>query len=221
MIPSADRCLCTAGFRRERRTGLFSVFLVATAGRRNLDTKVMEQKWRIIRSERLLKDRWIDLRADHCVTPAGKQVSPYYVLSYPDWVHIVAVTPDHSIVLVQQYRHAIGRHFLELPAGAVDPADTVIEDAARRELEEETGYRAASWRLVSSLYPNPAIQTNQVHTFLALDAICDRPQRLDDGEEGLRVTTMPVSEVLDGLRSGLLELALHVSSVLLALPERS
>ena len=147
----------------------------------------MEQRWRTIRSETRLRDRWLHLRVDHCVTPAGTEISPYYVLTYPDWVHVVAITEASSLVLVQQYRHAAGQSFLELPGGAVDPGDPNLEHAARRELEEETGFTARRWELVTSLYPNPATHTNRVHFFLALDATHARPQRLDPGEDGLRV----------------------------------
>jgi hypothetical protein len=62
----------------------------------------MEQKWRITRSEPLLKDPWVHLRTDHCVTPAGIEISPYYVLSYPDWVHVVGITESGRLVLVRQ-----------------------------------------------------------------------------------------------------------------------
>ena len=177
----------------------------------------MEQKWRITRSESLLKDQWVHLRADHCVTPAGIEISPYYVLSYPDWVHVVGITEFGRLVLVRQYRHAAGEVFLELPGGAVDPEDTSLEQAARREFEEETGFTAQRWDLVTSLRPNPATHTNRVHFFLALDAAYNHPQRLDAGENGLRVELLDIPAVLNGLRSGLLGQAMHVSGVLLGL----
>jgi 8-oxo-dGTP pyrophosphatase MutT (NUDIX family) len=177
----------------------------------------MDQKWRIIRTKGVWKDRWINLRADHCVTPAGTEIGPYYVLTYPDWVHVVAVTPSGGLVLVRQYRHAIGESVLELPAGAVDPSDANTEQAARRELEEETGFTAQRWRLVSSLYPNPATQTNRVHVYLALDAVCDGTQHLDKGEEGLQVSVVPIREVVHGLRTGILGQLMHVSAVLMGL----
>ena len=177
----------------------------------------MDRKWRTVRSRSILKDRWIDLRADECVTPGGTEVNPYYVLGYPDWVHVVAVTPQGDLVLVRQYRHAAGETLLELPGGAVDAADHSLEQAARRELEEETGFTAESWELISSLYPNPAIQTNRIHAYLATNAICSRPQRLDGGEEGLRTVVVPILDVLAGLRSGLLGQSMQVGAVLLGL----
>lgn len=177
----------------------------------------MEEKWRTIRSESLLKDRWIDVRADYCVTPGGQEISPYYVLSYPDWIHIVAITADDRLVLVRQYRHAAGDFFTEVPAGAVEKTDSDIEQAARRELEEETGFTAKSWRHVSTLHANPASHTNRVHIYLALDAVCDQQQRLDHGEEGLSVHVIPVAQVLAKLPTGFIGQAMHVSSILLAL----
>ena len=65
-------------------------------------------------------DQWIDVRAERVVTGGGVTVDPYYVLHYPDWVHVVAVTPDDRMVMRRQYRHAAGEFGLELPGGAVD-----------------------------------------------------------------------------------------------------
>ena len=178
---------------------------------------VMDQRWRVVSSKDLLHDRWINVRADHCVTSSGTVISPYYVLTYPDWVHVVAVTRDDCLVLVRQYRHAAGAFFLELPGGMVDASDCNAELSGRRELAEETGYVAARWQPVSVLHPNPAIQTNRVHVFLALDAECRGLQSLDAGEDGLTVHLVPISEVLDGLSSGLLGQSMHVSAVLMAL----
>jgi 8-oxo-dGTP pyrophosphatase MutT (NUDIX family) len=177
----------------------------------------MNRGWRTIRSETLIKDRWINVRADHCVTSAGVEISPYYVLSYPDWVHVVAITEAGSLVLVRQYRHGAGKSFLELPGGVVDPADKSIEAAARRELLEETGFTAPRWQMVTSLHPNPATHTNRVHGLLALDARCDLPQKLDLGEDGLTFEVLAIPVVLEGLKSGLLGNAVHVSLLLLAL----
>jgi 8-oxo-dGTP pyrophosphatase MutT (NUDIX family) len=198
-----------------------------------------DQKWRTTASETVLKDRWIDVRADHCVTQGGVEISPYYVLSYPEWVHVVAITAAGDVVLVRQYRHAAGIFTLELPggaldpadthpsgaldpadthpSGALDPADTQIEQAARRELEEETGFTSARWELITSLHPNPATHTNRMHFYLARDAVRTRAQRLDPGEDGLTVEIMPIQAVLDGLRSGLIGQAAHASGLILGL----
>ena len=177
----------------------------------------MGQKWHVMGSQTLLRDRWIDVRADDCITSVGVKISPYYVLTYPDWVHVVAITSTGSLVLVRQYRHAVGEFSLELPGGAVDAEDPNLEQAASRELEEETGFSARRWELVTSLYPNPATHTNRVHFFLARDCECTHPQKLDAGEGGLAVELVEIPFVLDGLRSGMLGQATHVAGVLLGL----
>jgi 8-oxo-dGTP pyrophosphatase MutT (NUDIX family) len=174
-------------------------------------------KWTIRSSLSVRQDRWIDLRADDCTTASGADISPYYVLNYPDWVHIVALTADDGLVLVRQYRHAAGECVLELPAGAVDAADFDETAAAQRELAEETGYVAAHWEKVGALYVNAATHTNRVHTFLARDATPAGPQLLEAGEQGMTVHVMPIAHVLAQLRNGLMGQAMQVSGVLLAL----
>jgi len=138
-------------------------------------------------------------------------------MSYPDWVHVVGITESNCLVLIRQYRHAAGDFFLELPGGAVEPDDVSLVQAARREFEEETGFTARRWKLVTSLHPNPATHTNRVHFFLALGAILNHSQRLDVGEQGLQVKLIDIPAVLDGLRSGLIGQATHVSGILLGL----
>ena len=176
----------------------------------------MDTTWRTLSSKPVIKDRWIDIRADQCLTPAGVEISPYYVLTYPDWVHVVALTPERSLVLVKQYRHAAEASILELPGGGLESSDTDAELAARRELVEETGFTSERWLKISALYPNPATHTNRVHAFLALDAMPTHRQVLDQGEENLAVCLMPLDSVVEGLDSGLLGQSMHVAAVMLA-----
>ena len=72
--------------------------------------------WKLISSEYLVSDRWLRLRADKCQLPSSKIIEPYYVLEYPTWVNVVAVTPQNEVVLVRLYRHGIGRTVLEIPS---------------------------------------------------------------------------------------------------------
>ncbi|MGO4408046.1 NUDIX hydrolase [Bosea sp. RAF48] len=177
----------------------------------------MDKKWTTQASRTVIKDRWINLRADDCFTPSGHEVAPFYVLDYPDWVHVVAITPSDELVLVRQYRHGASDFFLELPAGTVDATDTDPTQAASRELEEETGYRAADYRFVTSLYANPGNQTNRVHTYLALNAMPTGVRKLDAAEDGMTVHLMPVREMVSGLKDGLLPESLNVASLFMAL----
>jgi ADP-ribose pyrophosphatase YjhB (NUDIX family) len=177
----------------------------------------MVAPWQTISSRTVLADRWINLRADDCRTGEGMPIAPYYVLTYPDFVNVVALTPDNHIVLVEQYRHGAGVSVLELPGGMMDPGDADPVAAAQRELREETGFAGATWQRVSSLYPNPATQTNLSHTVLAMGCHLAGNKALEAGEEGMQTRCLPVAEVVAGLRSGLLGQAMHVAGLLLAL----
>ncbi len=177
----------------------------------------MALPWRTLSSRTLLLDRWINVRADDCRTPGGKDIAPYYVLTYPEWVHVAALTPDNQLVLVEQYRHGAGTICLELPGGAVDAADADLQAAGARELREETGYAATAWQHVSSLYANPATQTNRVHFLLATGCHRVAEPQLEMGEEGLSVQLRPAGAVRAGLRGGLIGPAMQVAGLLLAL----
>lgn len=177
----------------------------------------MGAEWRVVSSQTLLKDRWIDLRADRCVTASGTVIEPYYVFGYPDWVHVVALTDADELVLVRQYRHGVGEMVLELPGGAVDAADADLAVAARRELLEETGFAVAEMQQVTTLFPNPATQSNRLHIMLATGLTREAAQSLDPGEDGLTVEFLPVGEVLAGLHGGLIGQAMHVAGLLLGL----
>ncbi len=100
----------------------------------------------------------------------GPEVSgDFFVLRTNEWVNVVALTPEDDLVLVRQWRHGVRRVTLEIPGGLVDDGETPRE-AAERELFEETGYRSDDWRPIGRVDPNPAIQMNGCHTFLALSA---------------------------------------------------
>jgi 8-oxo-dGTP pyrophosphatase MutT (NUDIX family) len=174
--------------------------------------------WTVESSNHVFKDRWISVRADSCRTPDGVEIAPFYVLEYADWVQVVALDDQDHVVLVEQYRHGLGIQSLELPTGGVEPEDANPVDAARRELAEETGFAADSWRHIATLAPNPANQNNWCHVVLALGARVSGLAN-DDPTERTRVVRVPVEEVVQLARSGAIVQALHVAALALALTE--
>ena len=138
----------------------------------------------------------------------------YYVLEYADWACVVPVTASGEVVMVEQWRHAIGRRSLEFPAGAVDPGETP-EAAARRELREEVGAEADTLEPLARLAAEPARHTNWAHVFLARDARVVGPPEADESED-LVVRTLR-ADVLGALvASGEIVHGVHAAAALLA-----
>ena len=172
--------------------------------------------WRTKSSRRLLHDQWLTVRADDCVTADGVEISPYYVIEYPDWAVVVALDSDDNLVLVEQYRHALGVVSLELPGGGVDADDADPVAAAARELREETGFVAKRWQYVGRLAANPASQTNLCHIVLAFDAVQVAGPLVDPKEE-IHVLRMPVRDVITLALEGRIVQSIHVAALTMAL----
>ncbi|OYT71143.1 MAG: NUDIX hydrolase [Chloracidobacterium sp. CP2_5A] len=116
-------------------------------------------------------------------SPGEAEARSFYVIHAPDWVNVIPITPAGEVVLVEQYRHGIHQVTLEIPGGMVDAEDRSPAEAAARELEEETGYVAASIEPLGYCHPNPAIQNNRCFSFVAREARKLKPTRFDGNEE--------------------------------------
>ncbi|PZW48656.1 NUDIX domain-containing protein [Humitalea rosea] len=156
--------------------------------------------WDLVSERSLVRDRWIDLRAQCCRAPDGAVLDPYYVQLYPDWVHVVALTADDRLVLVRQWRQGIGAWVTELPGGVIDPGEDPVT-AGMRELREETGFGAAGARHIAARSPEPAKFNNRVHTVIALDAEVVAAPHREPGET-MSVLLRPVAEVLAEMGEG-------------------
>lgn len=143
-------------------------------------------------------------------------VAPYYVLEYPDWVQVVAIDAAGRLLMIEQYRHGLGVISLELPGGGEEASDADPIAAGQRELKEEPGCTAKTWRLIASLSPNPASHSNRCHILLAEHAdISAAP--VDHPMERVSIHWMPVGEAVKlAMASGIVQ-AIHVAAMALAL----
>jgi ADP-ribose pyrophosphatase len=123
--------------------------------------------FRRARSSTLFESSWLTL-SQHAVLSASGEVlpQPVYTLEMGDWVNVVPVTTSGEVVFVRQHRFGTQSDSLEIPGGLIDPGETPL-DAARRELEEETGFTATRWEALSWTFPNPALQGNRLFMFVA------------------------------------------------------
>lgn len=173
-------------------------------------------KWKILSSEYLFKDLWFTVRKDTCETPMGKIIDPYYVYEFPTWVAAVPVTEDGRIVMVRQYRHALGEVCIEIPGGCVDDTDNNPQEAIARELLEETGYSFSSFEYLGKISANPSSNNNLLHMFLARGGKKVADQKLDANEE-IEVVYLTIDELKQLLKENKIIQAMHVSCMLYAL----
>jgi ADP-ribose pyrophosphatase len=168
------------------------------------------QPWTIISSRVDKSYRVFNLRIDCARSPRTNQAHDFYVLESPPWVNIIPLTPQDDVVLIRQYRLGTREITLEIPGGLVDPSDSPSE-AARRELWEETGYREETLIPLGAIHPNPAIQNNLCHTFLARNVFHTGHRNQDDRED-IEVVLRPLSDIPRLIKEGVITHALVIAA---------
>ena len=159
-----------------------------------------EDKWKILESTYISRRPWMTARLDKVQLPDGRINPEYWVLEFPDWVNVIAITKDGKMVMVRQYRHALGITEYELCAGVMEEGETPLE-AAKRELMEETGFGGGEWTEYMTICANPSNHTNLARTFLATGVERLAEQHLDDTEE-LTCHLLSQEEVFGMLQGG-------------------
>ena|ERR1700676_4243168 len=145
--------------------------------------------------------------------PVEGSSSPYYVLRTSDYVSVLAATKKGSLLLVRQFRPAVGEKTLELPSGHVETGE-LPEEAARRELAEETGYEAEKFELLGTLTPDPGRLANKLWCFYAGEATpVESPV---NQEEGVKLILCEPRDIMRHIRRGEFNSGLHLSVLLLA-----
>lgn len=169
-------------------------------------------RWKILDSQYLIQRPWLTARRDRVQLPDGRINEEYYVLEYPDWVNVIAITRDGQFVMERQYRHGAQVTCYELPCGVMEAGETPLE-AARRELLEETGYGNGAWYQLMTLSANPSTTNNLTHSFVAIGVEKISEQHLDATED-LTVHLLSEEEVRSLLRNNEMLQALMVAPLL-------
>lgn len=171
--------------------------------------------WKVERSRYVLEDRWIKVRADDCVTEEGVVITPYYVLEYPDWVHMVVINNEGQVLITEQYRHGAGKVGYELVCGTVEQKDKDSLEAAKRELLEETGYEG-DFSLAGVVSPNPANHANKIFVYLVTNPV-QRCLPEENPTEVMNHQFIDKDKVWALVDSGEFQQALQISSLVLGL----
>lgn len=179
------------------------------------------EEWPVLASEDLYRGGApFAVRSDRLHHPdetAGESFDRV-VVEHPGASVVLAVDDEDRVLVVRQYRHPAGQRLVELPAGLLDEPGEDPEEAARRELVEETGYAAASWTRLASTYSSPGVTSEVIHLYLARDLSVADPGDFEPAHEeaDMQLLWMPFADLLDGVLSGRTANAPLVNAVLLA-----
>ncbi len=140
------------------------------------------EEWKTGEAEERGQFRIFSVKEVQATSPrTGKDLS-FYLLECNDWVNVIPLTEAGEVVIIRQYRFGTQQVELEIPGGVIEEGETP-EQAAVRELEEETGYTGGEVSYLGSVSPNPAFHTNRCHTIVIQGVTPDGTQSLDPGED--------------------------------------
>jgi len=168
----------------------------------------------IIASETLSDVGFLNVVMRTVETPAGEHIERV-VVEHPG---AVAVVPrvGSDIVLIAQYRAAVSRVVLEIPAGKLDEPEESPEDAARRELAEETGYTARGLVHLTDLLTAVGFSDEKISIYLAIDPVPGTARPVGAEEEAAEILSMPWAEAVTRVREGSITDAKTVAGILIA-----
>jgi ADP-ribose pyrophosphatase len=161
---------------------------------------MLDHCWTFLGNRDVSDYRIFRLRRDrYRFEPSGEE-RDFVVIDSASWVNVVPVTNEGNVVLIRQFRHGARQVVLEIPGGMID-GDEAPEDAAARELREETGYVAQNIRLLARVLPNPAVQNNFLYLFAA-EGCHSTGQTQPDAFELIEVFERPLEDIPAMIASG-------------------
>ncbi len=182
------------------------------------EPKSATTEWEILKSDELYRNPYFVFRRDTCALPNERIMPAYYVWELVDWVNVVALTRNYELILVNQYRHAAQQRFYEFPGGTTEPGQNEHpEEAAKRELLEETGFEPGKLAYLGMHYPNPGLQDNRMHVYLATECTKIDEPKLDTFED-IVVELVDIQRFLQVIEQGQPMHSLMMASLTLALP---
>ena len=157
------------------------------------------REWTPRKIDTVIIHRLLEVQKHHL--QSGAEERDALVFSSVDWVNVIPLDADDTVILVRQWRYGTQQFSLEIPGGLVDPGES-HETAAGRELVEETGFRAGRLERLGGVHPNPALFDNRMSFWLATELEQLHEDPLGDGAEELEVVRVPLADIPELAQSG-------------------
>ena len=164
-------------------------------------------------SQQIYDGRILKLRLDTVKLPSGR-VTKREIVEHDDSIAIVAIDGDDNVLLVKQFRKAVEKEVLEIPAGGIEPGEEPVA-AVKRELREETGFLPQRVERIGGFYTSPGYSSEFLHLFVASDLTPEKLQAEDT--ESIKVERVPISRILELIRTGAINDAKSVAGLLMLL----
>ncbi|MCP4744850.1 MAG: NUDIX hydrolase [Desulfobacteraceae bacterium] len=159
------------------------------------------------------RGRVFDINLEKVTFPSGF-TTEMDILRHPGAAAIVAMDQDGMLLILEQYRHALGKTIWEIPAGTLEKNEKP-ESCARRELIEETGYSASQWQYLGATTPVPGYADEKIHIYLAHELV--KAEQKLDSDEIVKVHKLPVQQIVNMIVDGRIEDGKTVAGLFLAL----
>lgn len=163
-------------------------------------TILEDKKWMLRDSKYMLRTPWLNVRKDAVVTSKNVEIDDFYILEYPNWVNVIAITTEGRYVIERQYRHGLQQAVYEICAGICEPNECPIK-AAQRELLEETGFTGGKWEFFGKYAPNPSAMTNWSYTFIA-EGVTRTASPMQEPTEDIDLIEVSRDELLHLMETG-------------------
>jgi len=175
----------------------------------------MLKKWKKIKSEIVFDHKWFTLRKDTVKLPDNTIIDDYIISERPDVVLIFPLTEQNEVIMVQQYKHAAQEILIEFPGGFFNPSEETPEQAAQRELLEETGYSCEKILPLAQVFDNPTKDRNKTYLFIAYNCKKIQAQHLDV-TENIELKLFSLKEVEKKILNNSIKATLSVALGLMA-----
>ena len=168
--------------------------------------------WKKIKSEYLIKSKWLNVRKDTVKISDELTVDDYYVTENSDVVIIFPVIEKEYVMLKKEYRYPIDKITMELPGGTFDGSKEDASTAAKRELLEEIGYSSDSWVSFGEFYDYPTKDTHKMYFFLAEGCIQTAEPEKNPQEE-IELVRVPIGELEDYIKANLIQVTGSITCI--------